>query len=169
MREFTLNENWRLIYRGSRDGFGAKKFHEKCDGNSVDEHPTLTLFKAKESGFIFGGFTNESWFSSEMRHKEDPKAFIFSLTNRDNRPCKMKTSNPAESICCLPKNGPIFGSGLGPGDIIIADNANVERSFSYLGRIYKHSNYILGSIEANDFLAGSCEFKLEEIEVFERV
>ena len=31
--EFNLNEKWLLLYRGSRDGFGAKEFHSKCDGH----------------------------------------------------------------------------------------------------------------------------------------
>lgn len=33
--------NWRLLYRGSRDGFLSKSFHKKCD-----KHPnTLTVIK----------------------------------------------------------------------------------------------------------------------------
>ncbi len=31
--EFNLKEKWSLLYRGSRDGFGAKDFHSKCDGH----------------------------------------------------------------------------------------------------------------------------------------
>jgi len=40
---FSPNDKWTLLYRGSRDGFGASDFHEKCDGHSN----TLTLVKAK--------------------------------------------------------------------------------------------------------------------------
>jgi hypothetical protein len=46
------NKVWKLLYRGSRDGFGASKFHEKCD----NESNTLTLIETTK-GFIFGGFT----------------------------------------------------------------------------------------------------------------
>ncbi len=42
-----------LLYRGSRDGWDAKDFHNKCDGRS----PTVTLFKVK-GGPCVGGFTN---------------------------------------------------------------------------------------------------------------
>jgi hypothetical protein len=42
----------RLLWRGSRDGFEAKVFHERCDF-----HPnTLTLIRDTK-GNIFGGFT----------------------------------------------------------------------------------------------------------------
>ena len=30
--EFEGKSKWSLLYRGSRDGFGAHVFHAKCDG-----------------------------------------------------------------------------------------------------------------------------------------
>jgi hypothetical protein len=50
--EFSPNDKWSLLYRGTRDGFGSDDFHSKCDGHSN----TLTIIKAKESEFAFGGF-----------------------------------------------------------------------------------------------------------------
>ena len=29
--EFSPNDKWTLLYRGTRDGFAAKAFHSKCD------------------------------------------------------------------------------------------------------------------------------------------
>ncbi len=55
--EFTTNDEWTLSYRGTRDGFGVKDFHSKCDNHSN----TLTILKVKESSFIFGGFASVSW------------------------------------------------------------------------------------------------------------
>ena len=37
-----------------------RDFHSKCDGH----YNTLTILKAKEIGFIFGGFTTVTWNSS---------------------------------------------------------------------------------------------------------
>jgi hypothetical protein len=51
--EFSTKDKWSLLYRGSRDGFEPRDFHSKCDGKS----PTLTVYKAQESSFIFGGYT----------------------------------------------------------------------------------------------------------------
>jgi dsDNA-specific endonuclease/ATPase MutS2 len=31
--EFSSNDKWSLLYRGTRDGFGAKDFHSRCDGH----------------------------------------------------------------------------------------------------------------------------------------
>ncbi len=76
-----------MLYRGTRDGFGVKAFHSKCDGRSN----TLTIFKAKQSSNIFCGFTSVNWESSTYgTFKSDPNAFLFSLTNKDNQPLKMK-------------------------------------------------------------------------------
>jgi hypothetical protein len=55
--EFSPNDKWSLLYRATRDGFGSDDFHSKCDGHSN----TLTIFKAKQSSFIFGGFTTVNW------------------------------------------------------------------------------------------------------------
>jgi hypothetical protein len=89
--QFSPNDKWSLLYRGTRDGFGSNDFHSKCDGHSN----TLTILKAKESSYIFGGFTTVHWESSTNgKWKSDPNAFIFSLTNKDNKPVKMKIIDP---------------------------------------------------------------------------
>ena len=77
--EFSPNDKFTLLYRGTQDGFGAKDFHSKCDYHSN----TLTIFKAKGSSYIFGGFTSVEWDSSND-FKTDPNAFIFSLTNKES-------------------------------------------------------------------------------------
>jgi hypothetical protein len=41
-------------------------------------------------------------------------------------------------------------------------------SYSYLGHTYKHHQYANGTNEAKSFLAGSFQFQLDEIEVYER-
>ena len=46
---------WKLLFRGSRDGFQAETFHSKCDNKG----PTVTVVKS--GNYIFGGFTEISW------------------------------------------------------------------------------------------------------------
>ena len=48
---------WKLLFRGSRDGFQAETFHSKCDNKG----PTVTIVKSGNN--IFGGFTEISWNS----------------------------------------------------------------------------------------------------------
>ena len=160
--EFSLNDKWSLLYRGTRDGFGAGVFHSRCDNHSN----TLTLLKAKGSEFIFGGYTTVSWDGSRGP-KSDANAFIFSLTNKDNKPLKMKVdpNRPNRySIIRSPDFGPIFGN-----DIFIANNSNTTMdSRSNLGFTYRHPQYAFDTDEAVSFLAGSFNFQLDEIEVYEK-
>ena len=124
---------------------------------------TLTIFKAKQSSNIFGGFTSVEWDSSNG-WKSDLNAFIFSLTNKDNQPLKMKIdpNRHKYAIYCHFQYVPTFGFSIN-----VVNNANTHtRSFSDLGSVYKHSQYAHGTKEASTFLAGSFEFQLDEIEVF---
>jgi hypothetical protein len=160
--EFSPNDTFRLLYRGTRDGFRSSDFHSKCDYHS----DTLTILKAKESGFIFGGYTTVKWDGSS-EWKSDPSAFLFSLTNKDNQPVKMKIIPIFHqyAIGCHFEYGPSFAE-----DIQIADNANTTMgSFSRLSKCYKHPpQYGYLTNEAFTFLAGSHEFQLDEIEVYQK-
>jgi hypothetical protein len=155
--EFTLKDKWTLLYRGSRDGFAAANFHSKCDGHSN----TLTLLKANGTSYIFGGFTSINWDSSS-EWKFDSNAFLFSLTNKDNQPCKMRQINTTKSIFCRSDHGPTFGSGA---DISIRNNANTTAcNYSNLGVSYEHPQPEQGE----SYLAGAYKFQLSEIEVYKK-
>lgn len=163
--EFSIADKWSLIYRGSFDGFGSHDFHAKCDGKAK----TLTIIKTKAPEWIFGGYTNLAWDSSSQ-YKSDQGAFIFSLTNRDSSPIKIKidASRVDYSLYMDPSYGPIFGTQSG-NDILIADDADVNRnSWSDLGGNYKHPRYLFRTDEAKTFLAGAHHFQLSEIEVYLR-
>ena len=67
--------NLALIYRGSRDGFSAEKFHLYSDGRG----PTVTIIKS-EFNQIFGGYASFSWETGIFEWKKDPKAFLFSIS-----------------------------------------------------------------------------------------
>jgi hypothetical protein len=159
--DFSLNDEWTLLYRGSRDGFGNVDFHSRCD----DHTNTLTIFKAESSSYIFGGFTSLSWNGSHQ-YKSDPNAFIFSLTNKENRPLKIK-ANPNHyqyAISCNPELGPTFGE-----DICIGSHSNTAmNSYSDLGLYYRHPHIKFSTNETRTFLAGSYEFQLDEIEVYQK-
>jgi hypothetical protein len=159
--EFSPNDKWSLLYRATRDGFGSKDFHSKCDKRSN----TLTILKAKGSSYVFGGFTTVDWDCSGD-YKSDPNAFIFSLTNKDKRPIKIKI-NPNKhqsAIRCHSSIGPTFGGGC---DICTRKNSiTTMDGYSYLGYSYKHPQYERGTNEAQTLLAGTHWFQLDEIEVF---
>ena len=47
--------DWKLCWRKSRDGWGNNKFHSLCD----EKGPTVTIVKVRK--YIFGGYTSLSW------------------------------------------------------------------------------------------------------------
>jgi hypothetical protein len=155
--EFYLKDKWTLLYRGTRDGFGAANFHSKCD----DRNNTLTISKAHGTSYIFGGFNSINWKSSDQ-YKSDPNAFLFSLTNKDNKPSKMWQINTNRSIYSQSNYGPTFGGGA---DLHICNYANSTKgSYSNLGHSYQHPQ----PSEGRSYLAGSPEFQLSEIEVYQK-
>ena len=90
----------KLIYCSSQMGFESNKFHKLCD-NKLN---TISLIKA--NNFIFGGFTSVSWKQQGYGNKDDPKSFIFSISNPSNQPIKFKYKNNGYSIYCGNKFGP---------------------------------------------------------------
>jgi hypothetical protein len=151
------DQKWRLLYRASRDGFEAREFHSKCDGN----HNTLTLV-ISSNATIFGGYTAAAWSVNE-RFAHDAHAYIFSLKNGKNKPFRVKCLDASEAIYCAKDFGPCFGYD----DIKISSmaSANTE-SLSGFGYTYEHDDYPFDSDEANSILAGSKNFQVHDIEVF---
>lgn len=68
---FSPKTRWALVYRASRDGFGARAFHDRCDGVPK----TLTVIKTVNAN-IFGGFTLQPW-DQTGEYISDKNAFIF--------------------------------------------------------------------------------------------
>jgi len=132
--EFSIETKWILIYRTSQDGFGAAQFHSNCDYKPN----TLVLIKS-ENGYVFGGYTKQSWHCNnnnncENYFKNDQNAFIFSMINQRNKYLKMSR----ESIYCHNDFGPVFGND----DFYIVDKSNTNaKSCSKLVNSYAHPDY----------------------------
>jgi hypothetical protein len=156
-----------LLWRGSRDGFGASEFHGRCDGHAS----TLTLI-CDTNGNIFGGFTPVEWESppncKDGRCKADDSlnSFLFMLKNPHNIPAKrfaLKDEKKYGAICCDARYGPYFGDGFS-SDMFVSDNCNTNTgSWTQLGRSYINDTELNNQI----VFTGSLYFKVEEIEVFE--
>ena len=73
-----------LVYRATRDGFGASEFHRKCDRTPS----TLTIIRTTD-GDIFGAYSALEW-GPKISRQADPNAFVFSLVNRCERPVLFK-------------------------------------------------------------------------------
>jgi hypothetical protein len=156
-----------LLWRGSRDGFGAKDFHNRCDGHTN----TLTFVK-DTNGNIFGGFTPVAWASSGGYNSDHSLAsFIFTLKNPYNvrmRTFALKEDRRHNAIGRNAEDGPKFGVNC----IRISSHCNVNNdSFTGdFGRTYETTEWDPRDDHGwSIFLTGSAYFRVQEIEVFKIV
>jgi hypothetical protein len=149
---------FKLIFRGSRDGFSAKEFHKICDNQSR----TVSIIKVKDSNEILGGYNPIDWkdnsifFGSSYRATKD--SFIFSFMNKnDIENCLIsRVENEKFAINYWHHYGPSFGYG----DLIIyggIDEASFNNNTSYCN---KHS-YEKQIRETTN------KFSIEEYEIFQ--
>lgn len=158
LSEWCKTTDFELLYRGSRDGFGANRFHDECDGQGK----TLILVQ-DTSGLIFGGFASIPWSSSNA-YKKAPGSFLFTLANTYNaQPTKfsLKNENDKHAVCHYSNYGPTFGDGH---DLYISSGCNNnDESYSDFSAYNDttRKGYSIFSSNTED----SC-FQVQEIEVF---
>jgi hypothetical protein len=103
-------KRWTLLWRGSRDGFGAVEFHSRCDG-----HPNTLTVILDTKGNIFGGFTSVKWESDgDGKDKGDDslQSFLFTLKNPHSvspRKFALRREQKQHAIYCCSASGPVFG------------------------------------------------------------
>ncbi|XP_068736600.1 uncharacterized protein [Montipora capricornis] len=147
-------------WRAKTDGWAASTFHSNCDGKG----PTVTIIKV--GSYIFGGYTDLSWYSSSCSYASSGKSFIYSLYNIYGfAPVKLQVKSGRQSgaIYRCSRYGPIFGNGH---DIHISNNAANGGSHTYCGRTYPLPPGYYSSANSCRFYAGSFGFIPTDIEVF---
>jgi hypothetical protein len=160
----TNSLNGILLYRGTRDGFTNKAFHDKCDGKAN----TVTLIKTSK-GYVFGGYASSKW-TSERKFISDSNAFIFSIRrNRSSNSLKFMVKIPERALDSGAEFGPVFGNV----DIVVKDKSNLNRK-SYAKFFQKNvtdcSYHFPADLLASSnewFLAGEIYFQTTEIEVYQ--
>ena len=97
----NFSKKYRLLFRASRDGDSANRFHDICD-----KYSNLIVLIITQKGQRFGGFTS-SKFRSSSHLKFDNNAFLFSLDNK-----KVFNIIPGQyAIYCYDNTGPCFSKG----------------------------------------------------------
>jgi hypothetical protein len=157
--EFS-GKHFALLWRGSRDGFRAANFHERCDAHAN----TLTLIE-DTGGSNFGGFTPLEWESRPWRGswddaaKADPslRSFLFTLKNPHNLPPRkfaLKAERSHQAIGCVSSWGPNFW------DIGVA-----EATGSYTD--WFNTSYANDTgLPDKTFFTNPARFTVKEVEVF---
>ncbi|RIB00389.1 hypothetical protein C2G38_2129987 [Gigaspora rosea] len=70
---------FKLLLKGSRDGFDAKTFHKLCDNIPG----LIVVIKVENSNEILGGYNSLGWKSTNDGYRAAPGSFIFSLKNEN--------------------------------------------------------------------------------------
>ncbi|GES83717.1 carbohydrate-binding module family 13 protein [Rhizophagus clarus] len=155
MDELKNLYEFKLIFRGSRDGFSAEKFHKICDNQSR----TVTVIKVKDSNEILGGYNPIKWDSrySYNCYGTTRDSFIFSFVDKSNvRDYVLsRVKNEKQAMNYLPHHGPSFG----PDDLVIYGGR--EHSFNNDHSYCKKMSYEKQIRETEE------KFSVEEYEVFQ--
>ncbi len=159
----NAEQKWELIYKATRDGFHEKDFHRCCDSKG----PTMTIIQSKNDNYLFGGYAEISW-SCDGKYKDDPAAFLFTLTNPHGiQPTKFfRNSNEQNSVGHSEIHGPYFGGVVKDKqhfvDILISTNANENQDSS----CSFPSSYIDTTGKGKMLFTGTKNFMVKEVEVY---
>jgi hypothetical protein len=153
-------KHFRILWRGSRDGFKAQEFHDRCDGYAN----TLTVI-LDTNGNIFGGFTPLEWQSPMFGcalPDDSMKTFLFTLKNPHNFPGRIFRLNATVSCCVIGGNST---HGLWfIGAIFVDVNCDTHsKNFASLGGLDTNGT----GLDERTIFTGSLGFQVNEIEVFE--
>ncbi|CAI2163728.1 17507_t:CDS:2 [Funneliformis geosporum] len=144
--------SFNLLYRASRDGFQAQKFHEMCDYKGA----TIMIAKMKNEDALIGGYNPFDWkpYTSYQNiggsWKETGDSFLFSFASKNSRNGNIaRVTNKIHAVSYVTKYGPCFGGGW---DLAIEKDLIIS---------YKASSY-----SGNNFLSSN-NYHLEDYEVFQ--
>jgi hypothetical protein len=150
IRESYLPYKFKLLLRGSKDGFTPKKFHELCDG----KHNTVTFIKIEGTDEIVGGYNPLKWESSNTWGQTND-SFIFSFINKNiNGATISNVENTEYALNYNPKHGPYFGQDI----VIWSEN---QSSMDYTKIRCKRQYYEKKIRDSEEY------FSIEDYEVFQ--
>ncbi|CAB4440696.1 unnamed protein product [Rhizophagus irregularis] len=151
--KLTSSYEYKLLFRGSRDGFSLNKFHEICD----DKACTVTLVKVESSNEILGGYNPVKWKSDDV-WGVTKDSFIFSFnTGRIEDYILSRVKNKNYAI----NNGSNRGPSFGDGDLSIWKTP-MWKSTQVLDFCYSKKNFYEKPIRKTEN-----NFKIGEYEVFQ--
>ncbi|GES90399.1 BTB/POZ domain-containing protein [Rhizophagus clarus] len=137
--------DFKLLLRGSKNGFDIGTFHKRCDG--IDN--TIVIIKIKGSGEIIGGYNPFSWqslfiiglqsFPYENYNVPCSSSFLFSLNNTrlengaKNILSKIKENRFSEAIYYNQISGPKFDKSFFEVEDYESENLSIDFTREYSG------------------------------------
>jgi len=159
IQDIQMLEKWisnndvslKLLYRGTRDGFATKAFHDKV-GQCKQ---TITLIHTS-SDKICGGYSDVDWSGNHGSYCATENSFLFSITLRDKFPVK----NDQKQYAIYASSG--YGPTFGGHDLYVCDNCDASKgSYANFGHSYDTKG------RGRDELTGTYNFTVKEIEVYQ--
>jgi hypothetical protein len=164
-------KRFRLLWRGSHDGFHKRAFHARCDG-----HGNTLLIIRDRGDNIFGAYTPVVWESRTwngadglenncLKADDSGESFLYTIKNPHSFPPRKFPLRADKKLfavgACL--SGPFFG--YAPPDLSVAGNATGElKSYTHgFGTTYTNDS----GMDGRTFFTGSRYFTVHEIEMFE--
>src|ERR1044071_6941041 len=146
MDKLTSPYEFKLLFRGSRDGSTGEKFHEFCDNKSR----TVTIVKVKDSNEILGGYNPIVWESEcGDTYSATIDSFIFSFKKNDRIENGILSRIKEESAEYAIYNNKSCGSSFGKNylDIWPDFSYNDDRLHSYEKPIREVGNVYFKFVE----------------------
>ncbi|CAF1071825.1 unnamed protein product [Adineta ricciae] len=151
-------QRWQLVYKAKRDGFKTEDFH-RCSNN---QGPTLTVIQSKENGWLFGGYTTQSWTSSVQYVEDKSNPFLFTLINPHNiLPTQYFIRPEYTEFASVHGDmyGPTFGGGF---DLHVCNESN-----TVLGSYFKFPvSYSDTTGKGALTFTGTDQFQTSDIEIY---
>lgn len=141
------------LYRATRDGFGTRTFHERCDNRG----PTVAIVQA-QNHVVFGAYTDIDWKSpkTETRVPGSGNSFMF----------RFNYDGELEVLKCLDKQHEVYhgrDTYIAFGKDFLSLKDRTEGMYNRESASYEVPNVV----EADeDLVGGLSEFAFFELEVF---
>ncbi|RHZ51836.1 hypothetical protein Glove_469g39 [Diversispora epigaea] len=153
---------FKLLVRGSRDGFDVKTIYNICDKVSK----TIIILKIKGTEEILGGYNPLEWDKNKNRYKKTEDSFVFSLKTANMKNSIL--SRVEEKFDCAIVNSPKH-SWLGFGDALCLNgNLKTEKKcYCMFGSAYPKPIRSKEFMTTYTFVISDISlFSVEEYEVF---
>ncbi|RHZ77130.1 hypothetical protein Glove_185g50 [Diversispora epigaea] len=156
---------FKLLVRGSRDGFHVKTIYDVC--NKVSN--TVIVLKVENTGEILGGFNPLEWINNISQLKKTQGSFVFSLKTENLKNSIL--SRVVEKFDCAIANHPKH-SWLGFGDALcLRNDLKIEKKCycmvsSAYPKLIRSEEFISPEVNNCSDISKKFLFSVEEYEVF---
>ncbi|GBB88245.1 hypothetical protein RclHR1_01480010 [Rhizophagus clarus] len=130
---------FKLLTRGSRDGFTGAIFHKMCDNKG----PTITVIRLKDESSILGGYNPINWdVSKGGKYEKITDSFIFNLDNKEIILSRIQNYDNAINQ---------YGGGPNFNDLQLTWTFNVDNGATYNKKAYNKKIHNEGSFIVSEY------------------